>query len=50
MLFPSVKGRFARTADVSTSFPSGERLVCPDGRAQKRISSGERQVCPDENS
>ena len=47
MLFPSVKGRFARTADVSTSFPSGERLVCPDGRRLNIVSSGERLVCPD---
>ena len=55
MLFPSVKGRFARTAelknvfhpvkgpfartaDVSTSFPSGERLVCPDETANRRSS------------
>ena len=49
-VFHPVKGPFARTADVSTSFPSGERLVCPDGRRLNIVSSGEKRVCPDENA
>ena len=49
MLFPSVKWRFGRTAELKNVFHPVKGHFAGWENSPNDVSSGERQVCPDEN-